>query len=59
MALSYSVSLDSVTVRQHAQHQDPETEAAKWNSAFSHLSCSDNQNSKVCSPFFTYPTFFL
>ncbi len=37
MALFYSsvlVSHDSVTVSQHAQYQDPETEAAKWNSVF-------------------------
>ncbi len=36
MALFYSsvrVSPDSETVSQHEQHQDPETEAAKWNSA--------------------------
>ncbi len=36
MALFYSsvsVSHDGVTVSQHAQYQDPETEAAKWNSA--------------------------
>ncbi len=35
MALFYSsvpVSHDSVTVSRQAQHQDPETEAAKWNS---------------------------
>ena len=40
MALLYSsvpVSHDSVTVSQHAQYQDPETEAAKWNSAIIHL----------------------
>ena len=27
------VSLDSITVSQHAQYQSPETEGAKWNSA--------------------------
>ncbi len=27
------VSYDGVTVSQHAQYQDPETKAAKWNSA--------------------------
>ena len=30
---SVPVSHDSVTVSQHTQYQDPETEAAKWNSA--------------------------
>ncbi len=36
MVLLY-VSHASVTVSQHAQHQDPETEAAKWNSAVIHF----------------------
>ncbi len=31
------VGHDSVTASQHAQHQDPETEAAKWNSAIINL----------------------
>ncbi len=30
---SVPVRHDSVTVNQHEQHQDSETEAAKWNSA--------------------------
>lgn len=30
---SVPVSQDSVTVSQHAQHQDPEPDAAKWYSA--------------------------
>lgn len=36
MTLLYSsvpVSHDSVTVSQHEQHQDPEIEAVKWDSA--------------------------
>ncbi len=32
---------DSVTVSQHEQHQDPETEAAKWNSAFINFAYTD------------------
>ncbi len=35
--LSVPVSQDSVTVSQHEQYQDPETEAAKWNSAIIHF----------------------
>lgn len=31
------VSHDSVRVRQHAQHHNPETEALKWNSAVIHF----------------------
>ena len=31
-SLYSSESHDSVTVSQHAQYQDPETKAAKWNS---------------------------
>ncbi len=40
MALFYPgvpVNHDSVTVSQHAQYQDPDTEAAKWNSAIINL----------------------
>ncbi len=40
MALLYSsvpLCHDSVTVNQHAQCYDPETEAAKWNSAIIHF----------------------
>ncbi len=41
------ISHDSVTVSQHAQHRDPETEAATWNSAiinviiYTRYSCAD------------------
>lgn len=31
------MSQQVMTVSQHAQHQDPETEAAKWNSAIVHF----------------------
>ncbi len=34
---SVPVSPDSVTVSQHEQYQNPETEAAKWNSAITHF----------------------
>ncbi len=40
MAQFYSnvpVNRDSVTVSQHTQYQDPETETAKWNSAVIHF----------------------
>ncbi len=40
MVLFYSsvpLRRDSVTVGQHAQYQDPEPEAAKWNSAIIHF----------------------
>ena len=35
--LSVQVTHDSVTGSQHAHHQDPDTEAAKWNLANFHL----------------------
>ncbi len=34
---SVPVSGDSVTVSQHAQYLDPQTDAAKWNSAVINL----------------------
>ena len=34
---SILVNHDSVTVSHHAQYQDPETKAAKWNLNFIHL----------------------
>ncbi len=46
---SVPVSHDSVTVSQHAQYQDPETEAAKWNSAIiNYIMCACAFPTETC-----------
>ncbi len=54
MVLSYPsvpASHDSVTVSLHAQYQDPETEAAKWNPAIINFIISVSVKTLVSGPF--------